>query len=118
MQSPAWNNFIVDDRRRYVYCKVGQVAYSSWKRTLLNLADGVADARQLSFDDARGDYTGTFLRLLSSYAPDEIDHRLKTYFKFMFVRHPFERLVSAYRNRVARETGHQSPKQEESQPTK
>lgn len=38
-------------------------------------------------------------RYLNEYAPGEIVHRLNNYYKFMFVRDPFERLVSTYRNK-------------------
>lgn len=34
------------------------------------------------------------------FTPAEIDVRLQTYFKFMFVRHPFERLVSGFLDRL------------------
>lgn len=39
------------------------------------------------------------LKYLSHYTPSEIDNILSTYFKFMFVRHPIDRLVSAYRDK-------------------
>ena len=40
-----------------------------------------------------------YFRYLNEYSPEEIVYRLNTYYKFLFVRHPFERLVSAYRNK-------------------
>ena len=36
---------------------------------------------------------------LTNYAEDERNTRLKTYFKFMFVREPLHRMVSAYKYR-------------------
>jgi hypothetical protein len=38
---------------------------------------------------------------LSQFKPHEIRQRLDTYFKFMFVRHPLERVVSGYENKFA-----------------
>ena len=40
---------------------------------------------------------------LKMFSTEEIQKRLKTYFKFMVVRHPFERLLSAYREKFERE---------------
>lgn len=37
--------------------------------------------------------------LLYDYPPFGIEQRLKTYYKFLFVREPLERLVSAYRDK-------------------
>ena len=37
---------------------------------------------------------------IKEYSPEEREDRLKNYFKFMFVRHPLTRLVSAYRQKI------------------
>uniref|UniRef100_A0A8C6ZHJ1 Carbohydrate sulfotransferase n=1 Tax=Nothoprocta perdicaria TaxID=30464 RepID=A0A8C6ZHJ1_NOTPE len=39
------------------------------------------------------------LVFLGDMKPDEIRYRLKNYYKFLFVRNPMERLLSAYRNK-------------------
>ena len=46
-----------------------------------------------------GLHSGKYFRRLSNYTNEEIHYRLKNYFKFFFVRHPIERLISAYRNK-------------------
>ena len=44
------------------------------------------------------------MKRLYMYSDDEIQERLKTYFKFLVVRHPMQRLVSAFRDKFGRET--------------
>ena len=39
------------------------------------------------------------LKFLSDFTPEEARFRLETYFKFIFKRHPLDRLVSAYRDK-------------------
>ena len=39
------------------------------------------------------------------YSDDEIQKRLETYFKFLVVRNPLQRFVSAFRDKFASETG-------------
>lgn len=56
------------------------------------------DPYQANTADLHNRSRGLF-RYLHEYPSDEIVYRLNTYYKFLFVRHPFERLVSAYRNK-------------------
>jgi hypothetical protein len=42
---------------------------------------------------------GSRLRRLSNYSETEISHRLEHYFKMMFVRDPFERLIATFRSK-------------------
>ena len=45
-------------------------------------------------------YSKVGLKLLSWFSNNEREFMLKTYFKFLVVRYPFERLVSCYRNKL------------------
>ena len=42
------------------------------------------------------------LKFLNEYTPEEARFRLETYFKFIFKRHPLDRLVSAFRDKFQR----------------
>jgi Sulfotransferase family len=106
--TPPWSEFFVDDERKYIYCKVEKVACTTWKRTLLDLTGEVNNAVKLDFYKVHSRFTTRYIRKLSSYKQSEIEHRLKTYFKFMFTRHPFERLVSAYRSKIKRDEAYKS----------
>lgn len=87
-------HILVSDRYRFLYCYVPKVACSNWKRVLKVLA-GVLDNVDVRLKmDHRSD-----LVFLADLRPDEIHYRLQHYFKFLFVRDPLERLLSAYRNK-------------------
>lgn len=93
-------HLIVDDRHGLLYCYVPKVACTNWKRVLMVLTgDSQRDPLQIPANEAH--VPGT-LRTLSEYSISEINQRLRTYLKFVFVREPFERLVSAYRNKFTR----------------
>ncbi|XP_013383507.1 carbohydrate sulfotransferase 11-like [Lingula anatina] len=92
------DHLYVDDKHKLIYCKVPKVASTNFKRILV-VAMGLVnttDPMKISGSDAHEKH---FIPKLSSYSPEEVRYRLDTYFKFMFVREPLERLVSAYRNK-------------------
>ncbi|XP_028855410.1 carbohydrate sulfotransferase 11-like [Denticeps clupeoides] len=95
-------HMIVDDQHGLLYCYVPKVACTNWKRVLMVLtgeSGGVRDPLQIPANEA---HIPGNLRTLSEYSTSEINHRLRRYLKFLFVREPFERLVSAYRNKFTR----------------
>ncbi|XP_061635600.1 carbohydrate sulfotransferase 14 [Phyllopteryx taeniolatus] len=85
---------LVNDEYRFLYCYVPKVACSNWKRVLKVLGGALESVDvKIKMDHMRD------LTFLSSMKPEGIRYRLQHYFKFMFVREPMERLLSAYRNK-------------------
>ena len=71
---------------------------TNWKRIMLMLSGRTNFTRleDMTKDDVHGQLQSSHLTPLWSFDSDGIKMRLDTYFKFMFVRHPVERAVSAY----------------------
>ncbi|NXN97072.1 CHSTE sulfotransferase, partial [Rhinopomastus cyanomelas] len=87
-------HLLVSDRYRFLYCYVPKVGCSNWKRVLKVLGGALGSVHAaLKMDHRSG------LVFLGDLRPDEIRYRLEHYFKFLFVRDPMERLLSAYRNK-------------------
>ena len=95
-------HLLVEDRHQVLFCYVPKVACTSWKAILLQLRTGTqlpegrvfGRVHSKAFMDSHG------LRRLSSYTEQEIRERLDTYSKIPIVRHPFERLLSAYHDKI------------------
>ncbi|XP_072295216.1 carbohydrate sulfotransferase 14 [Eucyclogobius newberryi] len=87
-------HILVNDRYGFLYCYVPKVACSNWKRVLKVLSGALENVNVNIKMNHKSD-----LVFLGSLKPDEIKYRLKHYFKFMFVREPMARLLSAYRNK-------------------
>lgn len=84
-------------------CCVLQVACTNWKRVLMVLSGGTAASfggPDLSLIPADVAHKPSTLDRLSDYPAARAADMLNTYTKFLFVRHPFERLLSAYRNKL------------------
>uniref|UniRef100_A0A4W5PHE8 Carbohydrate sulfotransferase n=1 Tax=Hucho hucho TaxID=62062 RepID=A0A4W5PHE8_9TELE len=94
-------HLIVDDKHSLLYCYVPKVACTNWKRVLMVLTGDGRYREPLAIPANEAHVAGN-LRTLSEYSTGEINYRLRRYLKFLFVREPFERLVSAYRNKFTR----------------
>ncbi|KAM9826618.1 carbohydrate sulfotransferase 8 isoform 3-T3 [Syngnathus typhle] len=89
-------NIFVEDKHKVLYCQVPKAGCSNWKRTLMVLAGVTSDPHSITHDTA---HFGNFLKTLNSFDRQGIMRRLNSYTKVMFVREPFERVVSAYRDK-------------------
>ncbi|XP_077565762.1 carbohydrate sulfotransferase 11 isoform X2 [Stigmatopora nigra] len=91
-------HLVVDEEHELLYCYVPKVACTNWKRVMMVLTGHgkYSDPMEIPSNQA---HIPSNLKTLNQYSIGEINRRLKTYLKFLFVREPFERLVSAYRNK-------------------
>ena len=88
------NFMIVDDENKIIYCTIPKVSSTTWKRVL-------GDLRGLDENIKNIHRTGLWPRL-SQYTGKQRSERIHTYFKFLFVREPLHRLLSAYKDKFLR----------------
>lgn len=90
------SRIFVEDRYKLLYCEVPKAGCSNWKRVLMVLNGSASSTRDISHNTA---HFANGLRQLESYNRSGAAERLRAYTKFLFVREPFERLVSAFRDK-------------------
>ena len=88
-----YKHVIVDDEYRFLFCYVPKVASANWKRVLLVLSGKATDVNDIPKVERKG------FTFLADLPPIAAERKLSSYFKFMFVREPLDRLVSAYDNK-------------------
>lgn len=86
----------VEDRSRLLYCEVPKAGCSNWKRVLMVLGGGASSTRDIPHDVV---HYANHLRRLESFNRSDVARRLRSYTKVLFVREPFQRLVSAFRDK-------------------
>ncbi|XP_042310404.1 carbohydrate sulfotransferase 8-like [Sceloporus undulatus] len=98
MEHRVARQLFVDENHKFIYCEVPKVGCSNWKKILLLLTLNIS--RDTSEVNHSTIHTTNLLKRLSSYSPEQQLEFLSTYTKVMFTRHPLERLVSAYRDKL------------------
>ena len=90
-------NILVSNRYKTLFCFVPKVACGNWKRIFLQVLNGQFNTTaEISGSTA---HDSGLLDTLDKYSTEEIEHKLQTDKKIVFVREPLERLLSAYRNK-------------------
>ncbi|KAM5229086.1 carbohydrate sulfotransferase 12 [Ctenodactylus gundi] len=104
------SHLIVDDRHGAIYCYVPKVACTNWKRVMIvlsgSLRDGGAPYRdplaipRERVHNASAHLTfSQFWRRYGRFSRRLMKAKLRKYTKFLFVRDPFVRLISAFRSK-------------------
>ncbi|XP_050707411.1 carbohydrate sulfotransferase 11-like isoform X3 [Eriocheir sinensis] len=85
-----------DDDRKVIYCFIPKVASTSWKRVWLRMTNRIKPNQNATTMSRYAVHVN--LPVLA--ADRNAEEKLRTYRKFMVVRHPFERVLSAYRDKL------------------
>lgn len=99
----AISKFVLDrifvcDKHRILFCQTPKVGNTQWKKVLIVLNGAFPSIEEIP-ENVVHDHEKNGLPRLSSFSDAEIQKRLKTYFKFFIVRDPFERLISAFKDK-------------------
>ncbi|XP_062303239.1 carbohydrate sulfotransferase 10 [Osmerus eperlanus] len=100
------NKFVLDrifvcDKHKILFCQTPKVGNTQWKKVLIVL-NGVFSTVDEIPENLVHDHEKNGLPRLSSLSQVEITERLNTYFKFFIVRDPFERLISAFKDKFVK----------------
>ncbi|XP_057305779.1 carbohydrate sulfotransferase 13-like [Hydractinia symbiolongicarpus] len=98
---PEARQMLASDRYSLLYCSVPKVACTNWKRMFLVFEGKMKDMFSIKNKDKIHTLRYKTFSGMRNY---EKEWRKNIYFSFMFVRHPFERLFSAYRNKFQNPT--------------
>ncbi|XP_042204802.1 carbohydrate sulfotransferase 11-like isoform X2 [Homarus americanus] len=94
-------NLLLDERHKAIYCYVPKVACTNWKRMMMILSGRTNKVDPLNISSHVPHEEGVLTRLsVARIKSSLLNYKLRTYTKFLIVRHPMERLVSAYRNKL------------------
>ena len=100
-----YNNIYVDDRNKVMYCYIPKVACTTFKALIASSASQTPltqitkGRNSLQFVHGNRFLPAHSVRRLKSYNGSERAKRIRSYFKFLAVRHPFDRLLSAWRDK-------------------
>ncbi|XP_061746018.1 carbohydrate sulfotransferase 10-like isoform X2 [Nerophis ophidion] len=89
------DSILVSDQHKILFCETPQAGDVEWKKLLIAASGDYPSVEDIP-ENLIHDHKNNGWPRLSSLTPQEITHRLNTYFKFIIVRDPFERLITTF----------------------
>ncbi|XP_029448893.1 carbohydrate sulfotransferase 11-like [Rhinatrema bivittatum] len=97
----AVTHLVVNPRFEFVHCRVPSVGAEAWERLLQALAERRQPTAETPVISTRLPPPALPTEYLRDYNLTSIELVLRSYTKVLFVRDPFQRLISAYRRQFA-----------------
>lgn len=95
------DRIFVCDKHKILFCQTPKVGNTQWKKVLIVLNGKYSRVEDIP-EEMVHDHEKNGLPRLSSLTDHQIRERLATYFKFFIVRDPFERIISAFKDKFVK----------------
>ena len=99
----------VDDKHKLFFCALPKAGVTSWKTMLMELASSVRNIKIYPHSKKNLIKYG-ITTLNGAYTSRNFTQKYKNYHKILAVRHPFTRLVSAYKDKIADDVDNRNSK--------
>ncbi|KAK7078464.1 Sulfotransferase [Halocaridina rubra] len=101
MRRKTLDHLLVDDIHRAIYCYIPKAGCSNWKRLWMILRGDSNVTNIFDIKSSRAHAYGPKMRLArNGVKTKDVLRKLLNYTKFIVVREPMERLISAYLNKI------------------
>lgn len=99
-------HIVVDDKHNFLFCFIPKVACTNWLRVIEFISGKLGVAHMDDIQAVHGTGRRAITRLLEIRSANGTSYRLQNYFKFLFVREPMERLLSAFIDKFTKPQSH------------